>query len=338
MKKILTIGEIMQRLTPPNFEKLEQCTTLQVTYGGSEANIAIALANFGHDVSFATRLPHNTLGRTVKNLLHTYQINTDHVLFGGESLGIYYVEQGYSVRPSNVIYNRKHSSFATLQEDDFEIDALIDGRDYLHVSGITLALGQEVRQFTTKLMKRAYEKGLTVSLDFNYRVKLWTISEASAAIREVLPYVHICFASLYDIEVIAGYAVDDEYDSVDERRTAAFTKFLNFSNCEYIFGTVRTQTSTHQNKLKAYCYTSKGDVYQSDEYEFEIIDRVGAGDAFVAGVLNKLDKSLYNFSEATNYGIACGVMKHTINGDILLTGDEEISQFIASNGSGGIKR
>ena len=209
----------------------------------------------------------------------------------------------------------------------------------MHVSGITLALGKEIREFTLELVKVAFERGLMISFDFNYRAKLWTVEEASTVIREILPYVHIVFASLYDIETIGGYRLEQDFESVDAKRQAVFHYFMANSHCQAVFGTVREQQSTHQNCLSAYCYNKTGDVYTTNQtYQFEIIDRVGAGDAFVAGVLNELDLNRQTYQEALNYGLACGVLKHTMNGDVLLTHDQEVKDLMSQTGSVGMKR
>ena len=210
MKKFVTLGEIMQRLTPPNHDKLEQCTSLNVTYGGSEANIAIALANFGHDVRFATKLPNNPLGVAAYRSLRQYGIDLSPTIMGGDILGTYYVEVGHSIRSSNVVYNRKHSAIANIKYDELSLTDILKDRTHLHVSGITLALGEDLKNFTIDLVKKAFDLGLIISFDFNYRAKLWTVEEAAQAIRQVLPYVHIVFASLYDIETIGGYTTGEE--------------------------------------------------------------------------------------------------------------------------------
>lgn len=336
MKKFVTLGEVMQRLTPPNHDKLEQCTSLNVTYGGSEANIAIALANFGHDVRFATKLPNNPLGVAAYRSLRQYGIDLSPTILGGDILGTYYVEVGHSIRPSNVVYNRKHSAIANITYDELNMDDILKDRTHLHISGITLALGEDLKNFTIDLVKKAFEMGITISFDFNYRAKLWSVEEASKAMRQVLPYVHIVFASLYDIETIGGYVTENTYETVEEHRQAVFTHFMENSNCQCIFGTIREQHSTHQNSLSAYCYTKDGLVHYTKKYAFEIIDRVGAGDAFVAGLMNVLNLEEQNYVEAVEYGLASGVLKHTINGDVLIANDGDIKDLC--NGSVGMKR
>ena len=336
MKKFVTLGEVMQRLTPPNHDKLEQCTSLNVTYGGSEANIAIALANFGHDVRFATKLPNNPLGLAAYRSLRQYGIDLSPTILGGDILGTYYVEVGHSIRPSNVVYNRKYSAIAKMTYDELDMNDILKDRTHLHISGITLALGEDLKNFTIDLVKKAFEMGITISFDFNYRAKLWSVEVAAEAMRQVLPYAHIVFASLYDIETIGGYVTGDTYETVEAHRQAVFTHFMKNSNCQCIFGTMREQHSTHQNSLSAYCYTSDGLVYYTKKYSFEIIDRVGAGDAFVAGLMNVLNLEKQNYVEAVEYGLASGVLKHTINGDVLIASDEEIKDLC--NGSVGMKR
>lgn len=338
MKKFVTLGEVMQRLTPPNHDKLEQCTSLNVTYGGSEANIAIALSNFGHDVRFATKLPDNPLGIAAYRSLRQYGIDLSPTVLGGDILGTYYVEVGHSIRPSSVVYNRKHSAISNMTYDELNMEHILRDRTHLHVSGITLALGEELKKFTIDLVKKAFDLGLIISFDFNYRAKLWSVEEAAQAIRQVLPYVHVVFASLYDIETIGGYETGEVYETLEEHRAGVFTHFMKQSNCQCIFGTMREQHSTHQNSLSAYCYTKDGLVHYTKKYSFEIVDRVGAGDAFVAGLMNVLELEQGNYIEAVEYGLASGVLKHTINGDVLIATDRDIKELVTNNGSVGMKR
>jgi len=338
MKKFVTLGEVMQRLTPPNHDKLEQCTTLNVTYGGSEANIAIGLANFNHDVRMATVLPNNPVGIAAFRSLRQYGIDLSPTKLTGEILGTYYLEVGHSIRSSSVVYNRKYSAIAQVTEDELNIDEILANRTHLHLSGITLALGEGIRNFTLKLAKEAFKRGIVISFDFNYRAKLWTVEEAAPIIRQILPYVHVVFASMYDIETIGGYVPEEKHETVEAHRHAVFNHFMKNSNCKVIFGTMRQQHATHKNSLQAYCYTPDGLVEFSKKYDFEIIDRVGAGDAFVVGVMNLLDLNGQNHKAALEYGMACGVLKHTINGDVLLTTDKEIQDLIASDGFSGMKR
>ncbi|MCL1950018.1 MAG: sugar kinase [Turicibacter sp.] len=337
MKKFATIGEVMQRLTPPNHDKLEQATSFNVTYGGSEANIAIAMANFGHDVSMATILPLNPLGISAKRSLQKYGINTAATKMSGDILGSYYLEVGHSVRSSQVVYNRKFAAIALAEESVLDVEEVLEGRTHLHLSGITLALGPGIRAFTMKLAKTAFERGITISFDFNYRAKLWTVEEAKPVLGAILPYVHVVFGSMWDIETFAGIDVG-EFNSLEEKRQAVFSKFLSSSNCQVIFGTIRQAHSTHKNSLQAYAYFADDQVDFSRTYEFEIIDRVGGGDAFVSGVMHQLDLSAKNYKESAEFGMASGVLKHTISGDVLLTTEEEIKNMLASPTLGGIAR
>ena len=338
MKRFVTIGEVMQRLTPPNHDKLEQCTTLNVTYGGSEANIAIGLANFNHDVRLATILPNNPIGTAAYRSLRQYGIDLTPTKLTGDILGTYYLEVGHSIRSSSVVYNRKYSAIAQAAENTLNIDEILANRTHLHISGITLALGEGIRNFTIKLAKEAFQRGIIVSFDFNYRAKLWTVEEASPIIRQVLPYIHVAFASMYDIETIGGYVPETSYETMEKHRHAVFNHFMKNSNCKAIFGTMRQQHATHHNSIQAYCYTADGACEVSKKYDFEIIDRVGAGDAFVVGVMNLLDLTSSNHSAALEYGMACGALKHTINGDVLITTDKEIQDMVNNHGFSGMKR
>lgn len=336
MKRIATVGEVLQRLTPPDHNKLEQATSLNVAYGGSEANIAIGLANFGHDVRLATVLPNNPLGTAALRSIRQYGIDTAPTLLSGDILGTYYLEVGHSIRSSSVVYNRKYSAIAQADETALNMDDILHNRTHLHLSGITLALGEGIRNFAIQLAKAAHERGIIISFDFNYRAKLWTVEEAKPAFKAILPYIHIAFASMWDIETFAEIEATNQA-SLENKRQSVFGQFLNVSNCQAVFGTIRHAKSTHENTLQAYCYTDS-DCYLSKTYDFEIIDRVGGGDAFVTGILNKLDLEAQNFEEALAYGIACGALKHTINGDVLLTTDDEIQAIASSDQLGGIKR
>ena len=337
MKNFVTIGEVMQRLTPPNNDRLEQAASFNVTYGGSEANIAVAMANFGHRVKMATVLPNNPLGVSAKRSLQKYGIDMSATKMAGEVLGTYYLEVGHSVRPSNVVYNRKYSAIALADENVLDVEEVLQDCSHLHISGITLALGECIRSFTMKLAAAAFERGIIVSFDFNYRAKLWTVEEAKPVLKAILPYVSVVFGSMWDIETFAGIETG-EFVTIEDKRQSVFREFLERSNCKVIFGTIRQAHSAHKNSLQAYAYFDGGKSEYSRVYDFEIIDRVGGGDAFVAGVLHKLDIAKGNFKESAEYGMAAGVLKHSINGDILLATDSDIQSILDSNASGEIVR
>ncbi len=327
----------MLRLSPPYYNKIEQTNTFNAIYGGGEANVAISLAKLGHKSKFITKLPKNQLGESALKHLRSYNVDVDDIVLDGDNIGIYFLEMGFGGRSSQVLYNRKHSAFTDISYEMFDFERILEDTNWLHVSGITLALGEKAQDTVVELLKRAKEKNVIVSFDFNYRAKLWTVESAHQGILRIMPYVDVCFASLYDIENILGLKVEQEFDDVLEHRKAVFDLLFKTYPVSYIFGTVRHIYSSNENSLSAYAYGPK-QLYLTNDYKFNIVDRIGGGDAFVSGVIHGLIQDYNNFYYATEFGLVTSILKHTIQGDACILSEDEILNFMKNLGHGNVNR
>ncbi|MCJ1997151.1 sugar kinase [Lactococcus piscium] len=332
--KILTLGEIMLRLSSPTGQRLLQTSSMSCHYGGGEANVAISLANFGHDAYFASLVPDNLLGLGVKQHLEYYGVHTDYLLFGGERLGTYYLETGVSQRGSQVIYDRAHSSFSQISNDIWQDATLFTGIDLFHISGITPALSEEWQVLTKQLIQKARLAGCKISLDINYRGKLWTQAAAGLVIRELLPLVDYCSAGELDARYILAL-FEDKAISVD-LLTCYQKMAATYPNLAVIYSTKRQVRSASENDLQGFIYRD-GHLSMSQAYHISpIIDRVGSGDAFSAGILHGILKG-WDAQEIIAFGTAACVLKHTVEGDRNLFTEREVLRFQRQE-SGEIKR
>ncbi len=327
----------MMRLSTPFYNKIEQTNSFNVTYGGCEANVAISLAKLGHRTRFITKLPNNQLGESALKHLRSYNVDVSDIILSGENIGIYFLEMGFGGRTSQVLYNRKHSAFTEINYDLFDFERILDDTSWLHVSGITLALGDNARDTVYRLLKRAKEKNVHVSFDFNYRSKLWTVEEAHYSIIKILPYVDVLFASLFDIETIVGLKPEVEIEDILKKRKAVFDLLFTKYPISYLFGTIRKVHSANDNSLSAYVYT-KNNMYLTEDYRFHIVDRIGGGDAFVSGVIHRLINDYDNYHDATDFGLFTSIIKHTIQGDACILSEDEIYRFISNLGQSGVER
>lgn len=331
--KFLTIGEIMLRLSPPNYEKIRMANEFIANYGGSEANIALALANLGIDSTFFSVVPNNSLGKSAIRMLRSNDVHcTPMILSTPEEtpthrLGTYYLETGYGIRASKVTYDRKHSAFTEYDYSKVDLDKLLDGYDWLHLSGITPALCQGTRDLIINTLKVAKEKGLTISFDGNFRSTLWTWEEARDFCTACLPYVDVLMGiEPYHLwkdendhskgDVKDGVPLQPTYEQQDE----IFQKFVErYPNLKCIARHVRYAHSGSENSLKAFMWY-EGHTFESRLFTFNILDRVGGGDAFASGLIYAMMKD-YRPMDMINFAVASSVLKHTIHGDANITDD-----------------
>lgn len=339
MEKIITFGEIMMRLSTPDYNTVNQTRSFLVNYGGGEANVAVALAHMGHKTYFMSKLPPNQLGDGAVSHLRSHGVNTDYIVRGSTTLGIYFLETGFGGRPSKVIYNRKHSAITRIQLDEFDFDEIFKGATWFHVSGISLALNDRVKDFAIEAAKYAKKHGVKVSFDFNYRSKLWTIEEAIPAFREIIEYVDVCFASFFDINTLIGIPLDKglEDASMHERRLNVFPKLMKKYGISYVYGTDRVVYSATDNSLAGYFYT-KEKFEITNPIRFNIYDRIGGGDAFASGVIHGLLKDFNDPEYAVRYGLNTSVLKHTLYGDACVLSCEDIETFMKASGSAEVER
>ena len=337
--KILAFGEIMLRLTPPDYTTISQAINFLANYGGCEANVLVSLSHLGHKTEFLTKLPDNQLGDSAIRHLNSHGVKTDHVVRGSSNIGMYFVETGFGGRPSKVLYNRKHSSVTRILTREVDFEDLFKDVNWFHLSGITLALGDKVRKVAYKCLEYCKKKGITVSFDFNYRSKLWdSIEEARPYFKEVIPYVNVLFANQFDIGEILEVKLDEEVSDLTEKRIALSKKLISQSNVEYVFGTDRVVHTATDNSMSSYCICKDGSYKQEDPIRFSIYDRIGGGDAFASGVIHGLLKDFNNPEYALKFGLATSVLEHTLYGDVSTLSEKEVEEFITTNGNAAIQR
>ena len=337
MKKVVTLGEIMLRFSTVAGERLAQTDKLTVNYGGAEANVAVSMAHFGFDAFFISKVPENPLGTAVERHLRSNGVRTDYLVKGGERLGTYYLEAGVGERSPQVTYDRKYSSFSELKLEEVNLEEILKDASLLHVSGITLALSPELRELSLLALKKAKEYGVTTSFDFNYRAKLWSQQEAGETIKPLLPYVDICFCGELDAIYLLGMTQADESLSQKERLTHYYAQLTEvYPNIQFISSTFRTVISASSNKLQGNLF-AHGELYQSNVHHIDpIVDRVGGGDAFAAGILTGIldDQSP---QQIISFATAASALKHTVYGDCNAFTKEEVVRF-AGNEPGKIVR
>ena len=325
--KFITAGEIMLRLTPPNYEKIRMASSFEASYGGSEANIALALANLGIDSTFFSVVPNNSLGKSAVRWLRSNDVHCTPVILATPEevpthrLGSYYLEAGFGIRASKVTYDRKHSAITEYDLSRVDLDQLLDGFDWLHLSGITPALSRSCADFILACLKKAKEKGMTVSFDGNFRSTLWTWEEARDYCTLCLPYVDVLFGiepyHLWKDE--ADHGKGDWKDGVPfqpsyEQQDEIFTHFIErYPNLKCIARHVRYAHSGSENSLKAYMWY-EGHTFESKLFTFTILDRVGGGDAFASGLIYAMMHG-YKPMDMVNFAVASSALKHTIHGD-----------------------
>lgn len=322
--KILGFGELLLRLNPPHYQKIQQASQFQVNYGGAEANVLMSLSNFGHQTKFVTKVPQHQVGKCAIKQLASFDVDTSEIIQSEGRLGIYFLEQGNGPRTSEVIYDRAHSCFAQAEVSDFDYEQMLTGVTHLCLSGITPALGASVAKSCYQLIVEAKKRQIFVSYDSNYRAKLWSHQEAKQFLEMILPYVDAAFLGVADFQYILQYAVPE--GTIETQLTALYQELVhNYPNIHYLASTKRTVHSMSENSLQSLLYT-QGELYISPEQRFQILDRVGGGDAFTAGVLHGIvsESSPQKIVEFAN---CASVLKHSIAGDVNLATREDVEAF-----------
>lgn len=328
-KKIVTFGEIMLRLSTPDYQTINQTTSYIANYGGGEANVAVSLAHMGHKTSFVTKLPPNQLGDGAIEHLRKNGVDTSHIVRGSDTLGIYFLESGFGGRSSKVIYNRKNSAITTIKLSEVDLEKIFDNASWFHVSGISLALNKNVADFAIECAKYCSEHNIKVSFDFNYRQKLWTIEESKKVYKAMMPYVDVVFSSFFDCNTILEIPTTNGQDNLplNIKRRDVFKRTLEKYNLSYIFGTDRTVHSASENSLSAYAY-SKNKEELADPIRFMIYDRIGGGDAFASGIIHGLLRDFDDPGYALKFGLSTSVLKHTLYGDACVLSVNDIENFM----------
>ena len=342
MAKVVTLGEIMLRLSPPGYQRFAQATSFEINYGGAEANVSASLAQFGHHAVFLSKIPENAIGDAAISTLRKLNVDCSHIARGGERLGIYFLENGASIRPSSVVYDRADSAVTKASAEEFDFDEIFKDADLFHVSGITPVLSEAAKELTFAALKKAKEHHVTVSFDLNYRSKLWTsdVEEKQKMLSEMMEYVDICFGNARDAAKCLGYAeegtdfIDGDYSiCVDEEH---MRHVLNHYHFTHLITTLRKNLSASDNGWSgAVCTTD--DFYKGREYLLHIVDRVGGGDSFASGFLHGILADM-GAKKALEFGLAAAAIKHTIPGDLNYISESEVLALINSDGAGRVQR
>src|SRR6056297_196833 len=339
VKKVVTFGEIMLRLTPPDFRRIIQADRFNVIYGGGEANVAISLANYGLETYYVTRLPRNPIGQAALNSLRRFGVKTDYIVRGGNRLGIYYCENGASQRPSNVIYDRAYSAIAEANVNDFNWEEIFKDIDWFHITGITPALGENVSEISISAVKAAQRLGVKVSCDLNYRAKLWNRERAGKTMSKIMEYVDVCIANEEDAEMVFGIQSGSDIESgeinVDGFKKVAEQLMERF-DLELVGSHLRISHSASVNDWLVVLFDGK-EFVQSNRYKINIVDRVGGGDSF-AGALIYSQLNEKDIKETAEFGAAASCLKQTIPGDFNHVSVKEVESIVGGKSSGRVKR
>lgn len=346
-KRIVTLGEIMLRLKSPGFERLFQSPTLEATFGGGEANVAASLAGFGLEATFVTALPQNPIGEAAIRYLRSLGVDTSFITRQGERMGIYFLEAGANQRPSIVIYDRANSAISRAKLEGFNWEAIFDRAGWFHITGITPALSESAAALSLAAVKKAKAAGVTVSCDYNYRKKLWKYGKtAPEVMRALVKYVDVGIANEEDCQQSLGVSVDArEWEQaihsgeLDLGRYQALAKnmFSAFPNLKYQAITLRESFSASQNGWSACLYNGE-DFFVSQRYEISsIVDRVGGGDSFAAGLIFAMQAEMPD-ADALEFAVAASCLKHSILGDINLSTVAEVKRLAGGDASGRVQR
>ena len=338
--KVVTFGELMLRLEPAGHYRFVQAESFGATFGGGEANVAVSLANFGYDVQFVTKLPEHEIGQSAVNSLRRFGVDTSEIIRGGDRMGIYYLEKGASQRPSKVIYDRKDSAIARAKAEEFDWERIFADATWFHFTGITPALGDETAKICLEACKAAKRLGLTISCDLNYRKKLWTKEKAGKIMAELCQYVDVCIAneedasdvfgiSAADTEVTSGHVSYEGYKEVARKLMERF-------HFRKVAVTLRTSISASDNKWAGMLYDGK-EYYFSRTYDVHIVDRVGGGDSFGAGLIYSCMEGMAG-QACIEFAVAASCLKHSVEGDYNMVTVDEVMALAGGNASGRVQR
>lgn len=331
----------MLRLSSPGQKRFVQSEFFDVVYGGGEANVAVSCSNYGHDAYFVSKLPKHEIGQCAVNSLRKYGVHTDFIARGGDRVGIYYLETGASMRPSKVIYDRAGSSIAEATPEDFDFDKIMEGADWFHWSGITPAISDKAAELTRLACEAAKRHGVTVSVDLNFRKKLWTSEKAQSIMKPLMKYVDVCIGNEEDAQLCLGFKpeADVEGGKTDaEGYYGIFQGMMKEFGFKYVVSTLRESFSATHNGWKALIYNGK-EFYQSKRYDImPIIDRVGGGDSFSGGLIHGLLTYPDNQGAALEFAVAASALKHTVPGDFNLVSKEEVESLAGGDASGRVQR
>lgn len=340
--KVITFGEILLRLAAPGYTKLFQKDNLESTFCGGEANVAVSLAHFGLHSAYITKVPNSDVGHAAINSLKYFGVDTDDVVYGEGRLGLYYLEKGASQRPSKVIYDRAYSAISMAKRSDFDWNKIFYGADWFHWTGINPAIGGEVPLICEDACKAAKEKGLTISCDLNYRGKLWSPEKAQEIMKPLMKYVDVCICNEEDAEKVLGIKAPDNDVERGELSSTGYVQtaemICSCYGCKYVATTLRKSYSASRNGWSAMLYNAEAlEPYFSCEYDIQIVDRVGGGDSFAAGLIYAMTQKM-TCQGIIDFATAASCLKHTIEGDFNRTTVLDVMDLLESGGNGRVKR
>lgn len=338
--KIITLGEIMLRLAPQGYMRFVQAETFGATYGGGEANVAVSLSNFGEHAAFVTKLPAHEIGQAAVNSLRKFGVDTQYIVRGGKRVGIYYLEKGASQRPSKVVYDRAGSAIAEAKAEEFDFATIFDGADWFHFTGITPALSENAFELCLAACRAAKKANVKISCDLNYRKNLWSREDAGAKMAQLMPYVDVCIANEEDAKDVFGIVADNTDITSGkishEGYKGVAKKLQDTFGFEAVAITLRESLSANDNNWAAMLYTG-GEYYFSKKYPVHIVDRVGGGDSFGAGLIYSLLHG-YDGQRAIEFAVAASALKHSIEGDFNMVSVGEVEKLAGGDGSGRVQR
>ncbi len=343
MAKIVTFGEIMLRLATPGYQKIAQAVSFDATFAGGEANVAVSLSNFGHDVQFVTKVPDNPIGRAAIASLHKMNVKSDFVCYGGDRLGVFFLETGASMRPSLVLYDRARSAIAEASESDFDFDEIFSDADWFHFTGITPAISDSAAHLTELALKAAKKQGVIVSCDLNYRKKLWSSEKAQKVMSGFMQYVDVCIGNEEDAEKVLGFRPGKTDVTKGDLELAGYRdiceQMVDKYNFKYVISSLRESYSATDNGWSACLYSrDTGEFYHSRKYDIHIVDRVGGGDAFAGGFISQIIDAPDDYRGALEFAVAASALKHTIPGDYSQFTKADVMTLVKGDASGRVQR
>ncbi|MDB4131503.1 sugar kinase [Flavobacteriaceae bacterium] len=348
MTKVVTFGEIMLRLSPPGFLRFSQTNSFDIIYGGGESNVAVSLANYGVPVRFVTRIPENDIGQSAKMEMRKRGVETEFMIYGGDRLGIYFLETGAVSRGSKVVYDRAHSAMSEIQTGMIDWDKAFDGVKWFHWTGITPAISQSAADACLEAVKIAHEKGITISTDLNYRAKLWKYcdnSQRENIMTELTSYCDIILGNEEDAEMHfdikpEGLTVQTQGKEVKAEAFLSVCKQMmkKFPKAKKVITTLRGSISASHNTWAGVMYDGTT-MLKSPQYQItDIVDRVGGGDSFMGALIYGLIEFQNNDQKALNFAVAASCLKHTIKGDANLVTVDEVNKLVEGDSSGRVAR
>ena len=340
MKKVVGFGELMVRLAPSGHLKFVQAVSFDVNYTGSEANVCVSLSNFGIPTSYVTKLPKNDIADCAVKKLHQFGVETSNIVWGGDRMGVYYLERGASQRPSKVVYDRKYSAFSQASPNDFDWDKIFDGAWWFHFTGLNPALGGNMVEISLEACKAAKKAGLTISCDLNYRRNLWSPEAARKIMPDLVRYCDLLIGNEEDVDLTMGMKAGStdvtggklDYDGYTQLAEKIFKEY----GIPAIAFTLRTSHSASDNGWSAMLYTG-GKVFFPKEYAIHMVDRVGGGDSFAAGLIYAMSGN-YDPQEAIEFATAASCLKQTMEMDFNLASVEDVCRLVDGDSSGRVQR